>query len=311
MSHLHGNRQVIYVERASNSLGTAAFVLSLVAFFSAGVLAPLSLILSLIAVQKPPKDLAVAGLVLSLVTIPVGFFVWSLVLIPMMITAGIMMTNPLALEIGDPINAKVAAQQAVKSVLKAPDTASFHNVTSGMSQDRGWIVSGEVTAKNPMGVPLRHRFEVKLRKNGSQFSVASMSIDDKELAGGSREIESASRPAAATPSRAAPTERESLAPRRVSETVSISSPVRSSVTNQKIEFEVTAQNNSHRPIGSFKAQIKYVSPRGVMAMEWVDFACAIQPGATGKARAEVTGGSALGQEYPGAQLEVTFSRIND
>lgn len=58
---------IVIREQPSNPLGVAAFVLALVSFVSLGFLAPLALILSIVAMTKKPKDMAVAGLVLSLV----------------------------------------------------------------------------------------------------------------------------------------------------------------------------------------------------------------------------------------------------
>ncbi len=63
---------VVIREAPSNPLGTAAFVLSLVSFFSLGALAPISLILSFMAMGKKPQDMAVAGLVLSGVSCLIG-----------------------------------------------------------------------------------------------------------------------------------------------------------------------------------------------------------------------------------------------
>lgn len=90
MDNYQDQPQYIVVERPSNSLGTAAFVLSLIAFLSAGCLSPISLILSIAAMGRQPKDLAVAGLVLSLIgCIPfAALAIWMLMIAGIFAAAG-------------------------------------------------------------------------------------------------------------------------------------------------------------------------------------------------------------------------------
>lgn len=53
-----------YVVR-SNGLGTASFVLGLVAFLTCGLLSPLALLFAMLAILKPPRGMAFAGLILG------------------------------------------------------------------------------------------------------------------------------------------------------------------------------------------------------------------------------------------------------
>lgn len=79
----------VIVRNESNSLGTAAFVTSIVALFTGGCLSPIALIFSVIAMQKPPKGMAAAGLVISLVgLIPAAFLVMT-VIAPMLVVGGL------------------------------------------------------------------------------------------------------------------------------------------------------------------------------------------------------------------------------
>ncbi|MCL4211241.1 MAG: type II secretion system protein GspG [Phycisphaeraceae bacterium] len=49
----------------SNGLGVAAFVCSLIGLFTGGLLSPIGLILGLVALGRPPRGLAIAGVVLG------------------------------------------------------------------------------------------------------------------------------------------------------------------------------------------------------------------------------------------------------
>ncbi len=49
----------------SNSLGTASFVLSLIGWFTCGLLCPIGLILGLIGLGRQPKGLAMAGVIIG------------------------------------------------------------------------------------------------------------------------------------------------------------------------------------------------------------------------------------------------------
>lgn len=64
------------VKPESNGLGLAGFIVSLVGIASCGLLSPIGLILSFIAVFRQPRGFAIAGLVLGLLG-----SIWTLVLI--------------------------------------------------------------------------------------------------------------------------------------------------------------------------------------------------------------------------------------
>lgn len=76
MEYENGQRPYMVVEKKTNGMGTAGFVLSLVAIFF-GCFAPLAscilwllgLIFSFIGVFRRPRGLAIAGLVISLIGI--------------------------------------------------------------------------------------------------------------------------------------------------------------------------------------------------------------------------------------------------
>ncbi len=55
------------IQNDTNGLGLAGFLLSLVGFLSCGLLSPVGLILSLVALGRQPRGFAVAGVVLGLI----------------------------------------------------------------------------------------------------------------------------------------------------------------------------------------------------------------------------------------------------
>lgn len=56
---------IVYVQRPSNSMGVAGFIISLVGWVSCGILCPIGLVLSLIGLRKQPRGFAVAGVILG------------------------------------------------------------------------------------------------------------------------------------------------------------------------------------------------------------------------------------------------------
>ena len=104
--------------RETNGLGIAGFVCSLVGLLATGgLLCPVGLILSLIAIGRRPRGFAVAGLILGLVGSCgwiIAFFVFGAVLLAMMATAlglavAVALTEPEKMEItGDMANMAVA-----------------------------------------------------------------------------------------------------------------------------------------------------------------------------------------------------------
>jgi hypothetical protein len=64
----------------TNGMGLAGFILSLVGLFSAGCLSPIALVFSLIGLAKEPRGFAIAGLVISLVSLlgwVIGFAIFG------------------------------------------------------------------------------------------------------------------------------------------------------------------------------------------------------------------------------------------
>ncbi len=69
----HRHHRCVHVDRReSNGLGVAGFVVSLFGLLTLGLLAPVSLLLSGLALFKRPRGFAVAGTILSL--IPLSFY---------------------------------------------------------------------------------------------------------------------------------------------------------------------------------------------------------------------------------------------
>lgn len=58
---------------SSNGLGVAAFVCSLIGLFTGGLLSPIGLILGLVALGRPPRGMAIAGVVLGFLGTCGGF----------------------------------------------------------------------------------------------------------------------------------------------------------------------------------------------------------------------------------------------
>lgn len=75
------NTRTIYVQQApsaeKNGLGTAGFVLSLIALFFGWIIWILGLIFSFIGVFKRPRGLAIAGLIISVVDLILILFVFA------------------------------------------------------------------------------------------------------------------------------------------------------------------------------------------------------------------------------------------
>lgn len=73
-------QQVIVQQAASNGLGTAGFVLSLVGLLTCGFLCPLGFLFGLLGMFKPPRGLAIAGTVIgALGSLWLAFFGFALV----------------------------------------------------------------------------------------------------------------------------------------------------------------------------------------------------------------------------------------
>lgn len=93
--------QVVYLPAPtrSNGLGVAGFILSLVGLISCGILSPIGLVLSLVALFKQPRGLAIAGVIIGvigsvcgLLSLILGFF--SMVLGAVGIGAGVAAAAP-------------------------------------------------------------------------------------------------------------------------------------------------------------------------------------------------------------------------
>lgn len=71
-------------QELDNKMGFAGFICSIFAFFTCGLLSPVSLIISGMALRKKPKGFAIAGLVISTISL-----LMAIVMIPMMIAIAV------------------------------------------------------------------------------------------------------------------------------------------------------------------------------------------------------------------------------
>jgi len=79
---------VIVQQRPSNALGMAGFITSIIAFLTCGLLAPISLFLSLIGLCFRPRGYAMAGFLISGVSIVVLVVCWGLFLSALIVGTG-------------------------------------------------------------------------------------------------------------------------------------------------------------------------------------------------------------------------------
>lgn len=87
----------------TNGLGIAGFVLSILSLLTLGLLSPLSLLLSLIAVFRRPRGFAIAGLIITFVSLIPVFLI-------MMLTAALIAAGPVIIEDGSVLLADVIIQ---------------------------------------------------------------------------------------------------------------------------------------------------------------------------------------------------------
>lgn len=85
---------------------------------------------------------------------------------------------------GNEVDAKLAAEDSVKKYLKFPDDASFPFGSKSAEYDAAkdhWTVTGKVKAKNALGAELTHRFEAKVRIDGTKFWTLYVAIDGEVM----------------------------------------------------------------------------------------------------------------------------------
>jgi hypothetical protein len=71
-----------------------------------------------------------------------------------------------------------AAEVGVRREIKAADTAEFENVRITQIDGRKYVVSGDVTAKNSLGVPIRTRWIAAVKREDGDCSVLSVALDE-------------------------------------------------------------------------------------------------------------------------------------
>jgi hypothetical protein len=128
-----------------NGLGIAGFVTSLVGVLTCGVLSPVGLILSLIALVKPPRGFAIAGTVIGIVgSIWVIFAGFAMV-------AAALGIRTAAKAVEDYVTAYQSARQAYvqidqqrKNTGTAPTSADANTVAAKFTDPWGTALRGEV-----------------------------------------------------------------------------------------------------------------------------------------------------------------------
>ena len=104
------NDYELVAERPSNPWGMAGFIISIVSLLGcAGLLSPLSLIFCCIGLGKSPKAFAVAGLVISLISLPIAGIIYFAIFfvgvaLAMSVAAAIALIGTNALVIGEAVH---------------------------------------------------------------------------------------------------------------------------------------------------------------------------------------------------------------
>jgi hypothetical protein len=139
----------------TNGLGVAGFVIALIGPCTAGLLSPLGLLLSLIALRKPPRGFAVAGAILGVLgSLLLVLTVWLGSLLFPLFMKGV--------ELGkdyDTISSAVSSYAAANNGAMPPDLASA-----------GVPVGAQV---DPWGTP--YRFEVSA--DGASWKIVTAAMD--------------------------------------------------------------------------------------------------------------------------------------
>jgi hypothetical protein len=135
----------------TNSLGLAGFICSILGLVTAGILSPIGLILSLVALGRRPRGFAIAGVVIGLVGSCGGiviFLLFSAAILALLgIAAAIVLSDPQRLEIsGDMISTAVAIEK-------------YRDENRYLPASLGLLGLSESTLTDPWGE--RYRYDLK------------------------------------------------------------------------------------------------------------------------------------------------------
>lgn len=121
MTTIQSRQTIPYYEPipATNSLGLAGFIVSLVGWFTGGILCPIGLLLSLIALTKRPRAFAVAGVILGLMGSCLGLIVAVVVASAVLGAAALAGTAWVAINDTDNIEITADMAEIQKAVMKA------------------------------------------------------------------------------------------------------------------------------------------------------------------------------------------------
>lgn len=164
MSQQPSSVVVVQQRVPSNGLGIAGFILSLLGLLgTCGLLSPLGLLLSFIALFKRPRGFAIAGLIIGLlgsIWAIILFFVIGLGAVLAMLGIGVAVQHVQAMHeinvLGDTVTAKVAAGEPVPSDLTGLTSASIRTTDPWghsyrlIKKDDGTF---DITSDGPDGKP--------------------------------------------------------------------------------------------------------------------------------------------------------------
>ena len=168
MNDQAGNAQDQYESSGSNSLGLAGFIVSLVGFIvCGGVLCPIGLVMSLIALRKQPRGFAIAGVVLGS-TGTVFFFLFGIALM-FVILAFVLAAVGMGLVIAV---AAIASNMGPNAIGIYEDIDSYYDANGrapAILSDMGTYTPDELT--DAWGAPIRYEVspdgqEIWLRSDG-------------------------------------------------------------------------------------------------------------------------------------------------
>ncbi len=164
------------MDEGANGLGIAGFVISLVGLCSGGLLSPIGLILSIIALRREPRGLAIAGVVigalgscgiiLSLIFVP-------LILIGVLIAVGASAAAVgLAAAIGGP-ELEAAVEMQILSAL----VEKFEDREGRLPLALADVVDSNATTSGLLRDPWGNQYVYVIEPDGSGFRIFSMGVD--------------------------------------------------------------------------------------------------------------------------------------
>jgi hypothetical protein len=143
------NASEVGPEKQSNGIGTAGFIVSLVAVPTCGVLSPVALVLSLLGLKKRPNGLAIAGTVIGAVGT-----VW-LALVGVGMVMAFLGLKKVAKETGGDVPTTVAMGGAMAAIIshvsqdgKLPESAAGNALIAEFKDSAGRALRYEPSGQN-------------------------------------------------------------------------------------------------------------------------------------------------------------------